>query len=444
MSYKELKDSVPPNNQEAEQAVLGALLIDTRAWDKLSAMLKAEDFYRVPHQKLYRVIADLLGAGKACDIITLTDELRSRKELDIAGGAAYVTQLTQTVPSAANVEYYATIVKECSVRRSMIQVAHDLVAQAHDESRDSRAILDVAEKDIFALANNRKEAGFKAVRDIIPEAVKRIEKAYKTRNAYTGIPSGFQHLDSLTSGFQESDYIIIGARPSMGKTAMALSMAAHMSIHEKIPTGFFSLEMPDFLIMQRLIAMEAKVNSHSMRTGMLKPADFPSIMDAAGVIYDAPLFISDWPNMPILELKSQARTMVKDHGVKIIFIDYMGLIASERPDQQKWEQVSEISKTLKTLARELKIPIITLSQVSRDTEGKEPSLNNIRDSGAIEQDADMVMFIHRDRNTESDPENQPLIQETKLILAKQRNGPIGTVKVGYHSQYTLFTDMERN
>lgn len=443
MSFKELKDAVPPHNQEAEQAVLGALLLDSRAYDKVSALLKPDDFYRVPHQKIYRVIVDLLAGGKACDLITLTDELRSRKELELAGGAAYMAQLTQSVPSSANVEYYANIVKECSLRRSMIYVAYDMVSQAHDESRDSKQILDSAEKDIFALGANRKEAGFKTVKDIIPEAVKRIERAYKTRNTYTGVPTGFHKLDALTSGFQEADYIIIGARPSMGKTALALSMAAHTAIREKIPTGFFSLEMPDFLIMQRLIAMEAKINSHAMRTGMLKPADFASILDAAGVIYEAPLYISDWPNMPVLELKSQARTMVKDHGVKIIFIDYMGLIASERPELPRWEQVSEISKTLKTLARELKIPIVTLSQVSRDSEGKEPSLSNIRESGAIEQDADMVMFIHRDRNTENDPENQPLIQETKLILAKQRNGPIGTVKIGYHSQYTLFADMDR-
>jgi len=442
MSFRgELKDSVPPHNFEAEEAVLGSILLDSRAFDKAVAHIRPQDFYRQANQKIFSVIEDLIAKSKACDLVTLSDELRSRKELDVVGGAVYLAQLGQSVPSSANIEYYAEIVKECSVRRQIMHAASDMIAQSFDESLDSRQVLDLAEKAIFSLALNKKETGYRPITQILPDAIKRIEDAIKAKNAYTGVPSGFSKLDALTSGFQESDYVIIGARPSMGKTALALSMAAHIAFDESIPTGFFSLEMPDVLIIQRLIAMRSRINSQAMRTGMLRSADIAAIVDAAGAINEAPLYIADSPNMSILDLKSQARSMVKDCGVKVIFIDYMGLIGAERPDLPRWEQVAEISRSLKALARELKVPIIALSQVSRDTEGKEPSLSNLRESGAIEQDADMVLFIHRDRNTDSEPEDIPPIQETKLILAKQRNGPIGTVKIGYRNQFTLFEDL---
>jgi replicative DNA helicase len=441
MAFMDMKDRVPPHNLEAEQAVIGALLLDNEVIHKIIAQLKPEDFYKQSHQKIFGVINTLANRSEACDLITLTDALRANKELDTVGGAAYVSQLTSNVPSSANVEHYSRIVKECSTRRQLIRIGASMSAESYEESAESRMIIEEAEKQLFEVAENKQKDGFKKAGDVIVKTIARIEYAFNNRNKLTGVPTGFTQLDSMTSGFQESDYVIIGARPSIGKTAFALSMAAHTSIHERIPTGFFTLEMPSHLILQRLIAMEARVNSHAMRTGMLKISDFASIQDAAGVIYEAPLWISDWPNMPILDLRAQARQMVRDHQVKIIFIDYLGLISAERSDVARWEQMSDISRSLKALARELAIPIVVLSQVSRDSEGKEPSLNNIRESGAIEQDADMVMFLHRDRGTEKESSEQQEMIETKLIVAKQRNGPIGTCKIGFHSSYTRFVSL---
>lgn len=441
MAFMDMKDKVPPQNLEAEEAVIGSMLLDNEVIHKVIAQLKPEDFYKQAHQKIYQALLTLANRSEACDLITLTDALRNNKELDLVGGAAYVSNLTSSVPSSSNVEYYSRIVKECSVRRQLIRIGANLTAQSFEESAESRLIIEDTERQLFEVAEDKQKEGFKKAGDIIVKTIGRIEHAFHHRNAYTGVPSGFSDLDSMTSGFQESDYIIIGARPSIGKTAFALSMAANIAIHQKIATGFFTLEMPSHLILQRLLAMEARVNSHSMRTGMLKLSDFSSIQDAAGVIYEAPLWISDWPNMPILDLRAQARQMVKEHAVKIIFIDYLGLIAAERADLARWEQMADISRSLKALARELAIPIVVLSQVARDAEGKEPSLSNIRESGAIEQDADMVMFLHRDRNTEKEVANQPTLIETKLIIAKQRNGPIGTAHIGFHSAYTRFESM---
>lgn len=444
MAFMEMKDKVPPHNLDAEQAVMGALLLDNRAIDRIDTGLVPEDFYKISHQKIYRSMLNLIRANKPSDMITLIDELRSNKDLELVGGATFIAQLTQATPSSANVAYHSGIVKECSLRRELIRIASDMAGNAFDESKESGQTIDTIEKEVFNLSVNRKQQGFRSVKEIIPEAVSRIEQAFNNKNTYTGVPSGFSKLDAMTSGFQESDYIVIGARPSMGKTALALSMAAHIAIKEHIPTAFFTLEMSDLQIMQRLIAMEARINSLAMRNGMLKPADFASIGDAAGRIYDAPLWISDWPNMPILEIKSQARILVKDQGVKIIFVDYLGLISAERPELARWEQMSEVSRTLKALARELKVPVVVLSQVTRDSEGKEPNLSNIRESGAIEQDADMVMFIHRDKSSDQESDKQTVVAETKLIVAKQRNGPIGTVRIGYHNNFTRFVEIEEH
>ena len=441
MAFLDMKDKVPPHNLEAEQAIIGAVLLDNEVIPKVIAQLKPEDFYKQAHQKIFMVINTLANRSEACDLITLTDALRFTGELDIVGGAAYVSQLTSNVPSSANFEHYARIVKECSTRRQLIRIGATMTASSFEESAESRLIIEDAEKQLFEVAENKQKEGFKKAGDIIVKTIHRIEYAFNNRNSLTGVPTGFSELDGMTSGFQESDYVIIGARPSIGKTAFALSMAANISIHHRIPTGFFTLEMPAHLILQRLIAMEARVNSHAMRTGMLKMSDFASIQDAAGIIYEAPLWISDWPNMPILDLRAQARQMVRENGVKIIFVDYLGLIGAERTELPRWEQMSEISRSLKALARELAIPIVVLSQVSRDTEGKEPSLNNIRESGAIEQDADMVMFLHRDRQTEKEVDSQQTMIETKLIIAKQRNGPIGTARIGFHSAYTRFESL---
>ncbi|MFW5811859.1 MAG: replicative DNA helicase, partial [Alkalispirochaetaceae bacterium] len=298
-----------------------------------------------------------------------------------------------------------------------------------------------AERKIFEIAEGHQTASFVQAKEIVEQTVEAIEKLYHTKDDYTGIPSGFPALDNMLSGFQNSEFIIIGARPSVGKTALALSMAANIAIHQKIPCGFFTLEMSDMAVMQRLLASEARIGSQSLRTGMLKPSDFKNLIDAAGLIYEAPLWIADTPSMRLLDLRAQARRMRSQYGVRIIFIDYLTLVSSENGELPRHEQIAEISRSLKALARELEIPVVALSQVNRDTEGKRPNLANIRESGSIEQDADVVLFLHRDRGIDREGDVMPNVVETELIVAKQRNGPVGTVRIAFIPRYTKFESL---
>ncbi|HKL85012.1 MAG TPA: replicative DNA helicase [Treponemataceae bacterium] len=440
-----LKDKVPPHNLEAEQATLGALLLDAEAIGVVIRFLRAESFYSLQNQKIFQSILSLFNKGQRSDLITITEELRQTDMLDAAGGPAYIASLTDTVPTSANVEYYAKVVLENSVRRSLLNISHKIIAQAHDQSTESRAVLENAQKQIFELTDANQSASFKTPKDIIPRAIEAIEKLYHTRDAFTGVPSGIIELDQMTSGFQKSELIIIGARPSVGKTALALTMAAHTSIKEHIPTAFFSLEMSDMQLMQRLISSEAKIPSEQIRTGLLKLSDFQSIQDAAGLIYEAPLYIVDMPNMKLLDLRAMARRLRSQFDIQILFIDYLTLISSENTFIPRHEQIAEISRSLKSLARELNIPVVALSQVRRDAEGKKPMLADLRESGSIEQDADVVMFLHRERvstSTDGYDRNQPI--ETELIVAKQRNGPIGDVNILFLPRYTKFVSKSRD
>jgi replicative DNA helicase len=328
---------------------------------------------------------------------------------------------------------------ECAVRRTLISISNKIIAESHDESVESRAVLEDAQKEIFELTDANQSASYKTPMELIPKAIEAIEKLYHTRDAFTGIPSGLIELDQMTSGFQKSELIIIGARPSVGKTALAMSMAAHIAVKEKIPTAFFSLEMSDMQLMQRLISSESRIPSEKIRTGLLKMSDFQSIQDAAGQIYDAPLYIVDMPNMKLLDLRAMARRLRAQKDVQIIFIDYLTLISSENSLIPRYEQVAEISRSLKSLARELNIPVVALSQVRRDAEGKKPSLADLRESGSIEQDADVVMFLHRERvasSKDGGDRNQAI--DTELIVAKQRNGPIGDIDILFLPSYTKF------
>ncbi len=433
-----LKDKVPPNNLEAEQATLGALLLDAEAIGTVIRYLRPDNFYSLQNQKIFKSIISLFNKGQRSDLITITDELRQAGELEAAGGPAYIASLTDTVPTSANVEYYARIVLENSVRRALLTISHKIIAEAHDQSTESRAVLENAQKQIFELTDANQSATFKTPKDIIPRAIEAIEKLYHTRDAFTGVPSGLIELDQMTSGFQKSELIIIGARPSVGKTALALSMAAHTSIKEKIPTAFFSLEMSDMQLMQRLISSEAKIPSEKIRTGLLKLSDFQSIQDAAGLIYEAPLYIVDMPNMKLLDLRAMARRLRAQFNIEIIFVDYLTLITSENSLIPRHEQIAEISRSLKSLARELNIPVVALSQVKRDAEGKKPNLADLRESGSIEQDADVVMFLHRERVSSKDAGDKEQAIDTELIVAKQRNGPIGDVEILFLPRYTKF------
>ncbi len=445
MMQESLKDKIPPHNIDAERATLGALLIDSEAISVVLQYLRHKDFYKSSHQKIFKAVVELFNKGEFADLITLSDELQNENCLDSCGGAAYISTLISVVPTSANVEYYARIVQGCSIRRGLLKIANEIIAEAHDDSKDSRVIIEEAEKKIFDITDNQKTNSYKSMREIVPGAIESIEKVYHTKDAYTGISSGFEDLDSMTSGFQDSEFIVIGARPSVGKTALALSMAANMSIRNKIPVGFFTMEMSSMALMQRLVSSEARINSGLLRTGMLRPSDFHNLTEAAGRIYEAPLFIDDTPNIRLLDLRAQARRMKKQEGIKIIFIDYITLIGAERSDIPRHEQIAEISRSLKALARELELPVVTLSQVRRESEGKRPTLADLRESGSIEQDADVVIFLHREKGVDREPGSPGMNNiETEVILAKQRNGPVGTIKIAFIPKYTKFEQLSRD
>ena len=437
MAYNELKDKVPPHNLEAEQATLGALLLNFDAISNVVSLLDSEKFYSYQNKLIYEAMISLFRQNIHGDTLSLINELTKTGKLEEAGGAAYIASLTDLVPTAANVEYYAKIVLDQSTRRELIRISQELKAASYNETKESRGIIEEAEKLIFTLSDKNQTTKVYNMKEIINDTINAVEEHYKNKSTFTGIPTGFAKLDTMTSGFQNSELIILGARPSIGKTAMALSMMEYIAVDQKIPCGFFSLEMSALMLGQRLLSQTARVPGEKLKSGMLRIEDFQKLQQAASRCYEAPLYIIDVPNMPLLDLKAMARRLVVNQGVKIIFIDYIGLISTDNPNTQVWEQVSEISKSLKALARELAIPIVALCQVSRDAEGEEPTLNQLRGSGSIEQDADVVMFLHRERRKTAEQEENP-VQDAKLIVAKQRNGPTGDVDILYLSSYTKF------
>ncbi|MFZ3109900.1 MAG: replicative DNA helicase [Rectinemataceae bacterium] len=444
MTPATLKDKIPPNNHEAEQACLGALLLDPDALGVVLRYIRPEDFYSSAHAEIYSAIIALHEKGQKADLITLTDEMKLAGSLDKAGGPGYIANLTSMTPSAANVEYYARIIQEMSTRRNLIKLAALVSSLAYDDTSETGPILDQIQSRIFEITQNRKTASYHSIKDLIPELITVIEQLSNNPNAFTGIPSGLTDLDAMTSGFQNSEFIVIGARPSVGKTALALTIASHIAIDMKIPAAFFSLEMSEHALMNRIISAEAQVPGERIRTGRLRSSDLNDLMDAAGRIYEAPLYIVDMPNMKLLELRTMARRLVLERAVKVIFVDYITLITHENADLPRWEQISAISRSLKSLARELDIPIVALSQLKREAEGKQPNLSDVRESGSIEQDADLILFLHRDREINKTADQRSEQIETELIVAKQRNGPIGKANVWFKPAFAKFVNMERH
>lgn len=428
-----LNDKVPPHSIEAEQAILGAVLLDWKAMAEIAPTLRAEQFYSIQNQLIYDALLSLYTQNVTGDTLSLINELTKNGNLEKAGGAAYIASLTDTVPSAANIDYYQKMVTDRASRRDLIKISTEIRATSFDLNTDSDAILDSAEQKIFALSERNETTEIYDAKKIMYKEIQLIEQRLKSKNPFTGIPTGFSKLDTYTSGFQNSELIIIGARPSIGKTALALSMMQHIAVERNIPCGFFSLEMPYESIGMRLLSQEARVPMSKIRSGIMKIDDVKKIQDAAGRWFDAPLYTVDTPNMRLLELRAMARRMVKNHGVKIIFIDYIGLISTEDPTAPVYEQMSLVSKSLKALARELMIPIVALCQVARDAEGQEPNLAQLRGSGSIEQDADVVMFLHRERLKEETP-----VEDAKIILAKQRNGATGDIDIMFVPAYSKF------
>lgn len=433
-----VKEILPPQNLEAERAVLGGIILDASSFDKIS-FLTGESFYSPQHKIIFEAVRNIIDETKQPDILVLCEKLKESDALEKVGGKAYIATLPSLVPSTANIEYYANLVLDAAVKRSLIHVSSEIHANCFQASIKANELLEMAQQKLFAITEAGQKATYSAPKGLIEAVLNTIEEREKNPNELSGIASGFYSLDRLTNGFQKSDLIIIGARPSIGKTALALSMFSQITVHSGEPAAFFSLEMGKEQIMQRLFAIEANISMNSMRNGRLSAAEVARLSDAAGKIYEKPAYIVDMPNMKMLDLKALARQLVRAEHIKIMFIDYIGLITSDNPNLQPYDQMAEISRSLKSLARELEIPIVALSQLGREAEGKQPTLANIRGSGAIEQDADLVMFLNRGRDVGSDDENNDGI-ETDLILSKHRNGPTDKLKLVFKKRFAKYTE----
>ena len=447
MADSGLRDKIPPNNLEAEKATLGAILMNSSSLLAVSKILSPDDFYKNANKKIFQAMLNLDQQHSSnVDILTVIQELKRIGELDAAGGAAYVSSLTSEVPTTANVEYYAQIVQDNSVRRSLIQTSNEIIAGAFDDTVPTGVMLENAERKIFDITEKQHTTEYKSISDMVSPIFDIIESRKKAGSDCTGIPSGYPDLDSKTNGFQNSELIIIGARPSKGKTALALSMAANIAGRYKKRVGFFSLETDGMALMQRLLAGEAKVNSRHIQSGFLSPREFSKLMAAGNVFYENfPMFICDTPNMRLIDLRTEARKLRAKEKVEIIFIDYIGLISSDNKEVARHEQVAEISRSLKQLARELKIPIVVLCQVKREVKDEKPALSDLRESGSIEQDADVVLFLHdaktdKDNNGEQDSGNG---KEVDIIIGKNRNGPIGEARLMFLPAYTRFEPLSK-
>jgi len=444
-----IRDKTPPHDDELEQAALGSLLADNEAVTAaIQLHLRPDDFYSRANTRIFEAVLSLDAKGLRADIQTVVQELKQMGKLDEAGGASYVSSLTTVIPSSANIDYYAQMVKNYSLRRALLKVASNIGINAYDESKDSLDVLEEVQQSIFQLSDERQVFSARKIGDVLKQAVDIIENAMESKNPITGIPSGFDKLDQLTSGFQKDEFIIIGARPSVGKTALALNMAANIAFHKKVPTAFFSLEMSEIALVHRLISSEGQVKAQNLRSGFLSANEFKKIVDVMGFLYHAPFYIIDMPNMKLLDLRAQARKMRAQQQVEIIFIDYLGLIGHSNNMMPRYDQVSEISRSLKSLARELHIPIVVLCQLNRDAQREAPTLANLRDSGSIEQDADLVLFLNRElpkKNKKDDGDSQMPVDiiPTDLIIAKQRNGPIGVVKLELVTKYAKFAPLTK-
>jgi replicative DNA helicase len=428
-----LDSKIPPHDDEAERATLGALILDNNTIDTALQYLRPDSFYSGANKRIFQAIIDLFNQGHTPDILTVKDKLTQTGELEQSGGATYVASLTSVVPSTANIEYYAKIVLDRSIRRSLFYTAHQIIKDIFDETIGYQDLLERVQKKLFELIDDSQSYTIKSLKDIVPGIINEVIERSKSGEMLTGIPSGFEKLDEMTAGFQHSDFVVIGARTSVGKTALALSMAAYITVKKHIPAAFFSLEMTDAALVRRLLAGEARVDAKRIKTGFLKTSDFPKLAEGAAILYEAPLYIMASPNMPLLDLRAQARRLRLQQKVEIIFIDYLTLITPENAKREQWQQFAEISKSLKSLARELNIPIVALSQLNRETNEKEPQLSNIRASGAIEQDADLVIFLEREKGA----------MDAKLNIAKQRDGETGKIDIVFLPEYTRFENLEK-
>lgn len=432
---------VPPQSIESEQSVLGGIFLDNEAVNKVAEFLRPEDFYREAHQKIYEVMLDLYERNEPIDLLTVADELKKRKWLDKVGGASYLAQLAESVPTAANVTHYARIVKEKALLRQLIMAVTEIVTDCYREEEDIEELLDRAEQTIFNISEFRVRPSFYPMKEVLKETFRVIERLYERKELVTGVPSGFKDLDRLTAGFQPSDLIIVAGRPSMGKTAFCLNVAQYAAIQAKVPTAIFSMEMSKEQLAMRMLCSVAEVSASKVRSGFLSERDLQKLTMAASILSDAPIFIDDTPALSVLELRAKARRLRGEMALGLIVIDYLQLMRGRTAAERREQEISEISRSLKALAKELQIPVIAISQLSRraeDRPGRRPQLADLRESGAIEQDADLILFIYRD---EVYNPNSPKKGIAEVIIGKQRNGPTGVVELAYIPELTTFKDL---
>ena len=434
-------EKLPPQNIEAEMGVLGSMLIEEDAISQVLEVIDQNDFYKDVHKKIFSRIVELYDQRKAVDLITLVEKLKNDNALEEVGGASYLTALTNSVPTAANVVHYAKIVREKNILRLLINNATQIVTDAFETEEGVDDVLDRAEKMIFEISDRRIQGGFLSIKELMKDSIETIDKLYQRKAHVTGIPSGYADFDERTAGLQPSDLIIIAGRPSMGKSAFAINIVEHASIFEKVPVAFFSLEMSKEQLVQRFLCSHARVDAHKVRTGFLSAQDWPNLTTAAGKLSEAPIFIDDTPGISVLELRAKARRLKSHQHIQLIVIDYMQLMRGSSYAESRQQEISEISRSLKALARELNVPIIAISQLSRAVESRtdhRPQLSDLRESGAIEQDADVVVLLIREEYYNPTEQNKGLAE---AIIAKQRHGPVGTVRLSFIKEYTRFENL---
>ncbi len=434
---------VPPQSLDAEESVLGGILLDPHSLDRVIELMSEEDFYRETHRKIFRSMVALSERGEPIDLITLTDTLRAKGDLQQIGGATYLAELQEKIPSAANIAHYARIVREKAILRGLINVCQDIAGRCYSGPEEIDQFLDEAERLIYDVSEKRTRQAFIKLGDMIMDTIKIVEQLYERKEMVTGVPTGFLDLDSKTAGLQPSDLVIVAARPSMGKTAFVLNIAQYAALHHNTPVAIFSLEMSKEQLVMRMLCAEARVDNAKVRTGYLGERDFPRLAMAAGRLSDAPVYIDDTPGQNVLEMRAKARRLKREANIGLLIIDYLQLMRGFS-QENRTQELSEISRSLKSLAKELNIPVIALSQLNRQVElraDKRPIMSDIRESGSIEQDADVIMFIYRDEVYKQDSQDEGVAE---IIIGKQRNGPTGTVRLTFRKEYTRFENFVDN
>lgn len=433
---------IPPQNIEAEKAVLGAMMLSDEAIGTALEQLDSFYFYETRHQKIFESIRDLYSQRRNVDLITLTDHLKNKALFDAVGGKNYVTEIADFVPTAANVKYYIDIIKEKGIQRQLIKNSTEIISKSYGTDVNVDELVDAAEQLIFEIATSKQKQQAVPVKDLVKAAIENIDSLYQRKQAITGVPTGFIDFDKMTSGLQKSDLIIIAGRPSMGKSAFAVSIGENAAIDHKIPVAIFSLEMSKEQLVQRMLCSQAMVDANKVRTGMLSPSDWPHLTKAAGKLSSVPIFIDDTPAITVLELRAKARRLKAAHDIGLIIVDYLQLMQSSARAESRQQEISEISRSLKALARELRVPLIAISQLSRAVESRQdhrPQLSDLRESGAIEQDADVVVMLMREEYYVATEENRGIAE---AIIGKQRNGPTGSVKLKFFKEYVKFANLE--